>query len=319
MASAAERADVLRSIDLRSVAPRERRVLLFSVFDSLPEGSVLHVTSGDDLRPLRHELERLCRGMTAWFQSKPDGVYWESLIRRVSPPEVGAGVAAALRRTWPFAKLSAEHVAALCASVRYLPIGRGHVFAEQGLLFPHLGIVASGLVHASVIAPDGKEIVLREHLPGDVLGEGTLFGGGASAVRFASRMEDTVIVLLAAADVRRVCAHDAPAERALTLLVSESNRALVERLAALSAQPIVARFAGALLAYADLREGLNPVIGPLGEMRQGELAAMAGTGRDLIYRAVTQLETDGAIQRNAGRIVALNRRKLERFSHLTKY
>lgn len=314
-----ERIEIARSIDLRLIAWHERRRRVFSVFDGMPDGSVLHLVSDDDLRPLRHELERLRPFRSAWFQTKQDGVHWESFIRRIPVPSRAAGAAPALKRTWLFSKTSDERVTALCAGAHYLEIRRGRAFVEQGLAFPYFGTIVRGLVQGSVIAPNAKEIVLHDRLPGDVFGEDILLNTGTSAMRYVARTDDTIVVLLAAADVWAEFAIDAAPARTLSVLLSENNRALIERLSALSAQPVVARLACALLAYADFREGLNSAIGPLSQMRQAELAAMAGTGNAVISRALRQLESDGALQRKAGQIVALSRRKLVRFAQMTKY
>jgi len=314
-----DRIKITKSIDLRSVAPRTRRHSLFSAFDGMPDGGILHVVSEDDLRPLRDEFERVRTASTAWMQSRRDGVHWETFIRRVAPPSAPASVEASLKRSWLFGKVSPEYVHALSASARSAQIARGHVIVEQGLPFPYLGVVISGLVQSSVTAPDGKEIWLCDRLAGDVFGEGNLLGGGVSCVRYVARATDTLVALLNAGTMRDALSTNPALMNEFVLLASESNRALVERIASLMAQPIVARLAGALLAYADTREGMNPAIGPLPQFRHHELALMAGTGRDLVYRALTRLENDGVLQRSNGRIIALNRRKLERFAHLMKH
>lgn len=314
-----DRTNVTKSIDLRSVAPRERRQLLFSAFDGMPDGGVLHVVSEDDLRPLRHEFERLRTARTAWMESRRDGVHWDSFIRRVPSSPAPLSVETALKRTWLFGRLPAERVAALSASARSVKAARGDALIEQGLPFPYLGVVISGLVQGSVTAQDGKEIWLWDRLAGDVFGEGHLLGGGVSTVRYVVRAADSIIALVSAGAVRDALAANPALMNAFALLACESNRALIERIASLMAQPIVARLSRALLAYADMREGMNPAIGPLSQFRHHELGLMAGTGRDLVYRALTQLESNGALQRGNGRIFALNRRKLERFARLTKY
>jgi CRP/FNR family transcriptional regulator, cyclic AMP receptor protein len=314
-----DRINLTKSIDLRSVALRERRQLLFSAFDGMPDGGVLHVISEDDLRPLRHEFERLRTARTAWMQTKRDGVHWESFIRRVEVPTAPASVEAALKRTWLLERTSIEQVAALAMSARSATMARGHVTVEQGLPFPYLGLVISGFVQASVTAPDGKEIWLCDRLAGDVYGESGLLAGGVSPVRYVARATETLVALLNAAAVREVLSTTPALMNGFALLACESNRVLIERIASLTSQPIVARLARALLSYADMREGMAAAIEPLPQFRQDELSLLAGTGRDLIFRALTQLESNGVLQRSNGRIVALNRRKLERFARLTKY
>lgn len=314
-----DRVNITKSTDLRSVAPRARTHLVFSAFDTTPDGGVLHVISEDDLRALRYEFERLHAGRTAWMQSRRDGVHWESFIRRVPRSSASLSIEASLKRTWAFGRLSVERVAALSASAKSAQIARGHVIVEQGLPFSYLGVVISGLVQGSVTAPDGKEIWLFDRLAGDLFGEGTLLSGGVSSVRFAVRAEGTLVAFVNAGAVREALFASPALLSDFVLLASESNNVLIERITSLAGQPIVARLAQGLLAYADMREGMNPAIGPLPQFRQYELALMAGTGRDLIYRALTQLESSGALQRSNGRIFALNRRKLERFANLTKY
>jgi len=51
-------------------------------------------------------------------------------------------------------------------------------------------------------------------------------------------------------------------------------------------------------------------------LTQQEMAALAGTAREVVARALKELETAGAIQMDQGRAVVVNRGRLSLYAHL---
>jgi hypothetical protein len=75
-------------------------------------------------------------------------------------------------------------------------------------------------------------------------------------------------------------------------------------------QPIIARVANALLPYAAPEQGLHPALPPLPNMTQSQVAASAGTVKEVAARAIAELERLQALRRERGHIRYLDRTKL---------
>ncbi len=54
------------SMDLRSIAPRERHALIFARFDALLPGQTLELINDYDPKPLRHQFEDRAPGAFNW-------------------------------------------------------------------------------------------------------------------------------------------------------------------------------------------------------------------------------------------------------------
>ena len=186
-------------------------------------------------------------------------------------------------------------------------------------MWPYVGVVASGTVAAMLIAPDGRELIMYELLPGDVFGTVALADGGVAPLRLVTRARDTSVVLLPVGSVEALMQASDPVARAVHALDAQRLRSIVARFASHVAQPVAARVAEALLAYAPPQPGLSPALAPLAQMPQVELAAIAGTAKDMVYRAIAEFEEAGALERENGRIVRLDRAKLARFAETLKY
>jgi DNA-binding GntR family transcriptional regulator len=87
-------------------------------------------------------------------------------------------------------------------------------------------------------------------------------------------------------------------------------RAIIERFSAQTSLSTVARVATTLLLHAVADVGLQPVLPTLADLTQVELAAAAGTVKEVVNRALAELESSGAVQRSGGRIVRVDREKL---------
>jgi CRP/FNR family transcriptional regulator len=73
----------------------------------------------------------------------------------------------------------------------------------------------------------------------------------------------------------------------------------------LSFKHVIGRVAGILLKYAGDGTGPKP------RLTQQDMAAMAGTAREVVGRSLKMLEADGTIKMNRHRIVISNKKALE--------
>nr|MDQ2663992.1 helix-turn-helix domain-containing protein [Candidatus Eremiobacteraeota bacterium] len=94
----------------------------------------------------------------------------------------------------------------------------------------------------------------------------------------------------------------------------QHTRAILDRFALLLAQPAAARIAAVLLSYASPSDGLTPALPPLPTMTQPEIARLAGTVKEIVQRLLPKFDAEGAIRREGGRIVEVDRAKLLRLT-----
>lgn len=101
---------------------------------------------------------------------------------------------------------------------------------------------------------------------------------------------------------------------ALAAAATQQVRAIAELVQAQVSKKIIARVAAALRPYAPIESGLvqvDPVYLP--SLRLTQIATATGTVKEVVARAVAELEKAGAIRRIRGRIAFIDRAKLTEF------
>lgn len=80
---------IATSIDVRTIAPRDRHPLIFSTFRSLSTGQALELVNDHDPRPLYYQFEDQMPGEFAWdyLEAGPDT--WRVAITRVREAKGG--------------------------------------------------------------------------------------------------------------------------------------------------------------------------------------------------------------------------------------
>lgn len=205
-----------------------------------------------------------------------------------------------------FASLPARTLSAIARRVVARTYDKRALIFTEGEPPRGLYLVASGSVRVFKGSEDGKEQVLHHITVGQSFNDVATFDGGPSPAN-AQAVEPTTVLLVpreALLDLMR-----GYPEIALAVLQALAARlrqmsSLVEDL---SLRHVVSRIAGVLLRLSDGGAVTLPT-------RQ-ELAAMAGTVREVATRALRHLERAGAIRLGPGRLATiLDRRALQRLS-----
>jgi CRP/FNR family transcriptional regulator len=192
-----------------------------------------------------------------------------------------------------FAGLPPQVLAAVKQRAVVRTYARGALVFSEGAAPTGLYVVLTGRVRVYKASHEGREQVLHHVGPGQSFNDVAAFDGAASPAS-AQALEPTVAALIPRSELLRlVRAHPEIAEAVIRVLAGRLRQmsALVEELAL---RPVVARVARALLRLAER----GPVVTL--PTRQ-ELAAMAGTVREVATRALKQLERAGAVQTGPGR------------------
>jgi CRP-like cAMP-binding protein len=214
-----------------------------------------------------------------------------------------------LRQIPLFAPLSAEeliHVAAMTVERHY---GRGDIILLEGEMGGALHYVRSGLVKIFKTSAGGKEQVLRLIAAGNTFNDVPALDGGPNPAS-AAALEPSVVYVIHRAELRKLIMTRPEVAQAVVQTLASALRHLVALVEDLSLRHVTARVAKMLLDQeASTQEGQ-----PVHRLTQQEMAAMAGTAREVVGRALKELEAAGAIEVRQGRAVVLNPERLRLLS-----
>lgn len=302
-------------IDVRPLPTWERHPKVFAAFDQLGEGATLVVVTDHEPRPLRAEFERRLPHAFTWSQCRVGEGCWEARIRTVRSAAASQSEVSMLRRSPLFAEMSAATEAMLAGPLVQRTLQRGETLFEQDVAWPYLGILIDGTLDVVASSPAGREHVVFEIAPFETCGDVAAFDGGRTTGRaVATSSVARVFVLPREAVLAAVSTDDAVA-CAAAFLLAQRTRALVERLTANIAHTALQRVAEALLPYASPDPGLRPVESRLTGMTQSHLARVIGSVKEVVARAIGELESAGALERRGGHIVRVDREKLLALLH----
>ena len=171
-------------------------------------------------------------------------------------------------------------------------------------------MVLSGQIKISTIAPNGKECVLAFLGPGDVIGELTVFDGGARNASAQAMEPSRLLELTRGAVISMLEESPSTAIKIIEILCKRlrATSAMVEDATLLAAAPRLAR---ALLRLIETN-GVKTDDGVLIDLAlsQGTLGAHAGLLRESVNRQMRAWEKDGVISRRDDRIVILQQDQL---------
>lgn len=200
-----------------------------------------------------------------------------------------------------FSGLDASALTALSAQARTYRWQPGEVLFQRGDPGDWMVALASGRVRLTLLAPGGRELILRHAVAGDTLGEFALVDGETRSADATAVIETEGFII----DRPRFEAL-AAAHPALGLSVARyfcrRLRDTTEQLEGIALYQLEARLARFLLF--TLRQLNGPEVPPSAVLRleisQGELAAVLGASRPKVNRALQMLEAAGAIERSGG-------------------
>lgn len=222
-----------------------------------------------------------------------------------------------LRQMPYFAALEAGLLRELAGQVRERKYRAGEVVLLEGEPCEGLYFVASGRVKVFKVSGEGKEQVLRILGPGRSFNDVPVFDGGPNPGSIATLEPSTIGQVPKGVVLALVENHPKVAKAVIRLLASRL-RALTLMIEDLSLRGVVARVAKLLL---DCTRGHQTVVedagGACARLTQHQIAAMTGSVREVVQRALKALERDGAIRLERARVVILDPRALERWSEST--
>jgi CRP-like cAMP-binding protein len=212
----------------------------------------------------------------------------------------------ALRQIPLFADLGREDLAHVARVAVVRSYDRGEVILLAGDPSGALHSVRTGLVKIFKTSPEGKEQVLRLIGPGSTFNEVPALDGGPNPAS-AAALEPSTVYVLGSTELRRLILERPAVAAAAVRSLAVALRHLVELVEELSFRRVTARVAKILLDQeAAVVQGRPPH-----RLTQQEMAAMAGTAREMVGRALKELGAAGAIEMRHGRVVVLSTQRLQ--------
>ncbi len=298
------------SLDSRNLPNENRNALILEAFDRLHLGGILQLGDERDPRALRNELMQRRPGRFSWDARNLGSGHWTIRIERI---DEHSDVATFLSHCTPFANAQKPTVSELASVAAERSYRTGELIYDEGEMWPYLAFVRSGKVVYSLLSQDGKTHSLGERLAYDPLNETGTFDGGGATTR-AEALVDCTLVALPTDAVLRACRHDPNVAVGFLTEMSQARRRSIDTISDLAFAHVLQRVAKFLLSYAPATTGMARGLSGVENLSQAQIAAAAGTVRDMAARALLRLRNAGAVELERGRVQALDRERLEGFA-----
>jgi CRP/FNR family transcriptional regulator len=203
-----------------------------------------------------------------------------------------------------FAGLANDDLEALSGAMFQRSYPAGQIVLLEGAASSVLYVVQAGRLKLFKTSPKGREQVLRLLRPGDMFNEVAVFDEGPNPAS-AQAIEDCTLYLLRRRDLLRFVTERPGIAVAITRTFARRLREALALVEDLAFRDVTSRLAKILL---ERHDGAAP------RLTQELLAAMAGSRREVVGRALKALSQDGAVKLERGRIHVCDREALERLA-----
>ena len=220
----------------------------------------------------------------------------------------------ALRKISYFAELDAGVLRDLARHVSQRAYGKGETVLLEGDPCEGLHFVVTGQVRVFKVSGEGKEQVLKVLGPGRTFNDVPVFDQGVNPASI-STMEASTIGVVPRAQILALIDRHPLVARAVIRVLASRLRALTLVIEDLSFRGVVSRVAKLLL---DCARGQSSLVegapASCAELTQQQIAAMTGTVREVVQRALKLLEREGAIRMERAHVTVLDVEALEAWS-----
>lgn len=298
------------TIDARSLSPATRTEQILEAFDKLSMSAILEINEETDPRALRNEIQQLRPGRFSWDARNLGSNRWTVRLERIDENAEGE---AFLQHVAPFSTAKASTLKDLAGQMSERQYKAGETIFDEGEIWPYLGIVKHGKVILTLLSPDGKTHTLGERLTHDTLNDSGTFDQGGSTTR-SEALTDATLVTLPSEAVLHAARNDAELALGFLTAASQGRRRSIDTIADLAFAHVLQRVAKFLLGYARASVGMTRGLPGVENLSQAQIAAAAGTVRDMAARALLRLKNAGAVELDRGRVKSIDRARLEAFA-----
>jgi CRP/FNR family transcriptional regulator len=299
------------TLDARSLPAAQRSAHIFEAFDRLPVGGILELSDETDPRALRNEFAEYRSGRFAWDARNLGSGRWTVRLERI---DERSDVETFLSHCAPFANGRQETIHQLAAVASERRYKHGETVFDEGERWPFLGFVREGKFVLTLLSSDGKMQALGERLVFDPLNETGVFDGGGATTR-VDALTDASLVLVPGDAINAAIRTDIEVAIGFLAAASQARRRSIDTIADLAFAHVLQRVAKFLLSYAPNTAGMAGGLPGVENLSQAQIAAVAGTVRDMAARALLRLKNAKAVELDRGRVRALDRERLSAFAH----
>jgi CRP-like cAMP-binding protein len=211
-----------------------------------------------------------------------------------------------LRKISLFAMLGEDDLYHVAAMTRERHYDRGDIILLEGDHGGALHYVHTGLVKIFKTSSEGREQVLRLIAAGHTFNDVPALDGGPNPAS-AAALERSTVYMIRRPDLQMLIRTRPEVADAVVQTLAQALRHLVTLVEDLSLRHVTARVAKLLFEQEEARQ---PSEEQSHRLTQQEMAAMVGTAREVVGRALKELEAAGAIPVRHGHIVVSNRERL---------
>jgi CRP-like cAMP-binding protein len=219
-----------------------------------------------------------------------------------------------LRQTPYLRSVPAGVLQALATGLRERRYQAGDVIFRKGDPSEGLGVVLRGRVRTLISSPEGREQVLKMFGPGRTFADIAVFDDEPQPAD-AIAVSETTVVFIPQADLIDLLKRHPDAAIEVIRLFAARLRAYKQMVEDLSLRTVVARVARLLV---DRARGTQTLVEESAssspEYTQDEIAAMVGSVREVVQRALKTLEHAGLIHMARGRIQIIDVEALDGWS-----
>lgn len=215
-----------------------------------------------------------------------------------------------------FSDLANGAVAEVARAVRHRTFSTGQTILTEGKPCDGLYFVVAGQVRLVRRSAEGREHVLRVLGPGATFNDVAVFDGGPNSDS-AVAVGPTTVGFLAKEFVMALVDRHPEIARAALKLLSSRQRTLGVVVEDLALRDVTTRVARLLLGCMGHHEHIvEHAPNACERITHQEIASMVGSVREVVQRALKELERDGAIALERARLRVRDRSKLEKWAHL---
>lgn len=301
--------DVTR-VDVRTLPVWERPSKVSEVFDRLPLGGSITIVTDNEPRGLAFRIEQTRPHEVIVDHRRTGEREWMVRLTRTAVESDAPSPAGIVKRASVFNSLDEEASALLAANSSLHTLRRGQTIVTENTDWPYLGVVFEGVLALTTGNGGGRPRIFFEIFPYELIGEVELFDEAPAAGRVIALSKVARYLRISRRTVLEVAESHPHMLLALGRINAQRRRDHMQALATQATMPIIARVAHVLVPYAVPERGLSPARAPLPNMTQAQIAAAAGTVKEVAARAIAELEQRELLRRERGHIRYLDRQGL---------
>lgn len=202
-----------------------------------------------------------------------------------------------------FSGLSSEELVSLKRHIFEKSVARGEIVLFEGEPAKAVYFVISGVVKIFKTSTDGKEQILYLARPGDSFNDVPVFDGGLSLAG-AEALTQAVLYGIGKSDLEASLQEYPVLAANVFHVLSQRIEQVISLVEDLSFRRVTGRVAKILLENTEDSNGQKH------RLTQQEMAAMAGTAREMIGRSLKLLEDEGKVRLERNRIVITDKEAL---------